>query len=1113
MKKIISIVISAILIVSSLGINWSALALSDITTEEYVEELSELYQDETEANKTVEESANSRLIVKSSRKPANYGNAKLVRGTDDIYIFQYDDNTSACNALEYYQSLSYVEWAELDGIIEGQSMSYGNPMIQGDEAKEYIVNNNISTEKIAVAVLDTGAYFNSSYLQGRVKDSGVNLSNSGTENSAKADNTHGSYIAGIIVDNTHSNVEIVAYKVLNQYKQSSNSAVATGIDIAVEQGADVINLSSSSTIQSNLVEDAVKNAYAKGVIIVCSAGNNSDWVSKYYPASYEEVFTVGSVDENGNKSFFSNYGESIDFVAPGHSIELGNGDKTDYGTSFSTPFVTSAVATVLSVFPNKNFDEVKEILNQTSIKYDDLAYHDGFHPVEEYDYSDTSGNQPSRADLNNYCEDESSAFGMGMPQILSAIVSESQISKPAFSIKSGIYHNDLTLTLSVPDGYSIYYTTDESYPSKSNGNLYTEPISITESMSVRAVAYSGNGLRSIPVANEYKMEYYADESDFTITSSGKIQRYRGKLKELIVPDKINGIVVTGIDDYAFSNNTQITSMTVPESLTTVGCESFLLSSIKHFTAPGLTDIYESGFDHSSLIYIYAPNLKYVEDYGLCGVKVNTIDFPKLEHAGNAAFAGNYNLNLANIPLLNTLSFASFEECRTLRKVSAPSLTTIGSQVFSLCYWLTVIEFPNLTEIICDFSHATYAPFEQCINLAEIDFPNLIKINTRFGCFKNCYSLKKVNMKNVNSISGSTFSYCSQLENVNLPKTEYIGGRAFYNTGIKTISLPNAREIGKECFMNSALEIINAPKLEKIGEYCFAGFNEFQGVIIENSSLKNFYAPSLTTVGEYAFAYASGIEVLNLPSVTTIGENAFFESTVNYLDVPSLQVAHSLPATQNCTIITSESFEDCTEDTLGRNYVVYGVKDSNAHRWAEENGHTFIAFSEEETILSPMSSQIRFSRNNDGSYANMFDVRTRAMISDEDFKTYIADTNDEAELVISKVGFVYSRGSNHFSTEDAKKVAQGEHIDGYADAPVSYIQDAEGYYMFTCLVVDIPIEDMKENLTTYAYICVNDRWFFFDAEVTADFNSLHSTYYPQAAEKYSWEVQLPYLVNK
>ena len=157
------------------------------------------------------------------------------------------------------------------------------------------------------------------------------------------------------------------------------------------------------------------------------------------------------------------------------------------------------------------------------------------------------------------------------------------------------------------------------------------------------------------------------------------------------------------------------------------------------------------------------------------------------------------------------------------------------------------------------------------------------------------------------------------------------------------------------------------------------------------------------------------------------------------------------------------------------------------------------------LLSPMTTQIRFTRNDDGSYANMFDVRTRAIITDEDFKAYIADTNDEAELVISKVGFVYSRGSNHFSTEDAKKVAQGEYIDGYADAPVSYIQDAEGYYMFTCLVVNIPVEDMNENITAYAYICVDDKWYFFDKEVTADFNDLHTKYYPVAAERYGWDV--------
>lgn len=159
----------------------------------------------------------------------------------------------------------------------------------------------------------------------------------------------------------------------------------------------------------------------------------------------------------------------------------------------------------------------------------------------------------------------------------------------------------------------------------------------------------------------------------------------------------------------------------------------------------------------------------------------------------------------------------------------------------------------------------------------------------------------------------------------------------------------------------------------------------------------------------------------------------------------------------------------------------------------------------KTILLPMSSQIRFNRNNDGSYANMFDVRTRAMITDEDFKIYIADTNDEAKLKISKVGFVYSRNATTFSTEDAKKVAQGETVSGYTDAPVNYIQDADGYYMFTCIVTGIPIENVGESVTAYAYICVNDEWYFFDAEVTADFNQLYSKNYPLAAEAYGWEM--------
>lgn len=104
-----------------------------------------------------------------------------------------------------------------------------------------------------------------------------------------------------------------------------------------------------------------------------------------------------------------------------------------------------------------------------------------------------------------------------------------------------------------------------------------------------------------------------------------------------------------------------------------------------------------------------------------------------------------------------------------------------------------------------------------------------------------------------------------------------------------------------------------------------------------------------------------------------------------------------------------------------------------------------------------------------------------------------------------MGFVYSRNATTFSTEDAKKVAQGETVSGYTDAPVNYIQDAGDYYMFTCIVTDIPIKDVEQSVTAYAYICVNDKWYFFDAEVTADFNQLYSKNYPLAAESYGWEI--------
>lgn len=179
-----------------------------------------------------------------------------------------------------------------------------------------------------------------------------------------------------------------------------------------------------------------------------------------------------------------------------------------------------------------------------------------------------------------------------------------------------------------------------------------------------------------------------------------------------------------------------------------------------------------------------------------------------------------------------------------------------------------------------------------------------------------------------------------------------------------------------------------------------------------------------------------------------------------------------------------------------------------------SGHNFVngvctECGDRTITLEEMSSQIRFDRNDDGSYAGTFDVRTRAMISDEDFNALVGVTNEEAIENIDKVGFVYTVDGENFSTASAQAVAQGETVAGYVDAPVSYIQDADGYYMFTCLVTDIPSADVNNVLVSYAYICVedengNEKWYFMETQAEADFNSLYTTYYPVACEKYGWE---------
>jgi len=119
----------------------------------------------------------------------------------------------------------------------------------------------------------------------------------------------------------------------------------------------------------------------KGVLVVAAAGN--DGVSDlHYPAALNNVVCVGATDQNGERAGFSNYGASIDLVAPGATIittHMNNGYTTTNGTSFSAPIVAGTAALIYKKYGNDITPAMVEaILKATAIaKNSSNVYYDG----------------------------------------------------------------------------------------------------------------------------------------------------------------------------------------------------------------------------------------------------------------------------------------------------------------------------------------------------------------------------------------------------------------------------------------------------------------------------------------------------------------------------------------------------------------------------------------------------------------------------------------------------------------------------------------------------------------------------------------------------------------
>ena len=742
MKKCIAVLLTIALLMASLSCSFIVFAANSVDADSFVESVEELNEEETKVEKTLEESVGSRVIVKALQKPSVYGNAEYFKGTYGKHIFQYATEEEALKAVDYYSSLPSVTYAVRDGIVEAQDTPYGEAMLGTQRAKEYIVQSELPVSSVNVAVIDTGIDFSHELFSNnqRIIDSGVNLTNTGDSDTALDDNFHGSVCAELIMYNSCESTTITGYKVLNAKGVGTYLWIASGVEKAVEDGADIINLSlggESDPIgydSSAVLDDAVQYAISKGVIVVVAAGNDGVNAKYISPANVEGTITVGAIDQAGNHAYFSNYGDCVDFVAPGVGVFSDYKQDAVDGTSFSAPYVAAEVSILLSVTPNITRDKVVDKLREVSIPYEHLSYHDGFHPIEE---NKGVKLRPIILILNyELIDDNAIYYSNGMPQVDLIFDDVVREEAPDFSVESGHYiDEEFDLILSSAPDTEIYYTQDESYPTKENGIKYDGSIHLDELQSFRAVAFSDNKAPSFYSAREYKMEYHVPESDFTIidsqrkTSMGEttyyknvVTEYRGSRKNIICPDTINGKAVKKFD--IKTTNTQLTSLTLPDScnyLSLTGSTDKYTKGIVSITGNGLTNLIAYGKYYPSLVEINAPNM----------ITLNI----------NKSFVRSLYMPKA------TSIYAYSSEC--LKSVYAPSLIVVkgltASGYFEGCLSLQDFFAPNIK------SFGVFA-FSECVKLRDFSMEHLEKIES--GALNSTYSITKLYCPSLTQINGS-----------------------------------------------------------------------------------------------------------------------------------------------------------------------------------------------------------------------------------------------------------------------------------------------------------------------------------------------------------------------
>lgn len=267
-------------------------------------------------------------------------------------------------------------------------------MIRSDKVKK----KNKESQKVKIAVLDSGVDFGNdidvektiTLVPGEDEMSPLFMDGTG----------HGNSVAGLIaatdngegITGVNPNAEIYSIRVLDDENCAPVSRVVEAIYQAIDWKVNIINMSFGVSEYSAALEKAIQAAHKAGILVIAAAGNTGD-AGVQYPAAFDEVMAVGSVDKHGDIVESSAKGEEVEIVAPGELVRstgvLGD-QRVDSGTSLAAPQVAAVASLIWEKDLSVSADFVRELLKESANAYgQETSYGSGLvdaaYALENYD--------------------------------------------------------------------------------------------------------------------------------------------------------------------------------------------------------------------------------------------------------------------------------------------------------------------------------------------------------------------------------------------------------------------------------------------------------------------------------------------------------------------------------------------------------------------------------------------------------------------------------------------------------------------------------------------------------------------------------------------------------